>query len=45
MNGILLIDKEKGITSRDVVNKLNKILNTKKPVLEESLLNRFLDVY
>ena len=30
MNGILLIDKEKGITSRDVVNKLNKILNTKK---------------
>lgn len=29
-NGILLIDKEKGITSRDVVNKAIKILNTKK---------------
>ena len=27
---ILVINKEKNITSRDVVNKLNKILNTKK---------------
>ncbi len=30
MNGIILIDKEKGITSRDVVNKISKILNIKK---------------
>lgn len=30
MNGILVINKEKGYTSRDVVNILNKQLNTKK---------------
>lgn len=30
MNQILVVNKEKGLTSRDVVNKLNKILNTKK---------------
>ena len=30
MNGILLINKPKGITSSDVVVKLRKILNTKK---------------
>ena len=30
MDGILLINKEKNLTSRDVVNKLMKILNTKK---------------
>jgi tRNA pseudouridine55 synthase len=30
MDGIILIDKEKDVTSRDVVNKLNKILNTKR---------------
>ncbi|MBQ8472368.1 MAG: tRNA pseudouridine(55) synthase TruB [Bacilli bacterium] len=30
MDGILLINKEKGLTSRDVVNKLMKNLNTKK---------------
>ena len=30
MNGILLINKPKGITSSDVVIKLRKILNTKK---------------
>lgn len=30
MDGILLVNKEKGITSRDVVNKVCKILNTKK---------------
>ena len=30
MNGILLINKEKGITSRDVVNQVEKILKTKK---------------
>ena len=30
MDGILLVDKEKGITSRDVVNKLSKELNIKK---------------
>lgn len=29
-NFALIINKEKGLTSRDVVNKLNKILNTKK---------------
>jgi len=29
MNGIILINKEKGITSRDVVNKVSKKLNTK----------------
>jgi len=30
MDGILIIDKEKGITSRDVVDKAIKILNTRK---------------
>ena len=30
MNGVLLINKEEGITSRDVVNKVSKILETKK---------------
>lgn len=30
MNGILVIDKEKGYTSRDVVNIVGKKLNTKK---------------
>jgi len=30
MNGILLIDKEKGMTSRDVVNTVSKKLNIKK---------------
>ena len=30
MNGVLLIDKKKGVTSRDVVNKVAKILGTKK---------------
>ena len=30
MNGILLINKEKGYTSRDVVNIVGKYLNTKK---------------
>ena len=30
MNGILLINKPKDFTSRDVVNKVSKILNTKK---------------
>lgn len=30
MNGIIIINKEQGLTSRDVVNKLTKILNTKK---------------
>ncbi len=30
MNGIILIDKPQGITSRDVVNKISKILGTKK---------------
>lgn len=30
MDGILIIDKEKGITSRDVVNDVVKKLNTKK---------------
>lgn len=30
MNGIVVINKESGCTSRDVVNQLNKILNTKK---------------
>ena len=30
MNGILIIDKPKGITSRDVVNKVIKKFNTKK---------------
>lgn len=30
MNGILLVNKESGITSRDVVNKVCKIFNTKK---------------
>lgn len=29
-NGLLLIDKPEGMTSRDVVNKLNKVLDTKK---------------
>ena len=30
MNGILVVKKTKGLTSRDVVNKVGKILNTKK---------------
>lgn len=30
MNGIIIIDKDKGITSRDVVNIASKKLNTKK---------------
>ena len=30
MNGILLVDKEKGMTSRDVVNEISKMFNTKK---------------
>ena len=30
MNGVLLINKEKGITSSDVVVKLKHILNNKK---------------
>ena len=30
MDGILLVDKEKGITSRDVVNQISKKLNIKK---------------
>ena len=30
MEGILLIDKPKGVTSRDVVNKVCKLLKTKK---------------
>lgn len=30
MNGILIINKEKGYTSRDIINKLIKIFNTKK---------------
>jgi len=30
MNGIIVVNKEKGITSRDVVNKLCHIFNTKK---------------
>ena len=30
MNGAIVVNKEEGMTSRDVVNKLNKILNTKK---------------
>ena len=30
MDGIILINKEKGITSRDVCNKVSKILNTKR---------------
>lgn len=30
MDGIVLINKEKGITSRDVVNQVSKKLNTKK---------------
>lgn len=30
MDGIILVNKPKGITSRDVVNKLCKIFNTKK---------------
>ena len=30
MDGIILIDKEKNVTSRDVCNQVSKILNTKK---------------
>ena len=29
-NNILVVNKEKGMTSRDVINELNKIFNTKK---------------
>lgn len=30
MNGVLVVNKPKGVTSRDVVNKVGKILGTKK---------------
>ena len=30
MNGLIIIDKEKDLTSRDVVNQISKKLNTKK---------------
>ena len=30
MDGIILVNKPKGMTSHDVVNKLRKILHTKK---------------
>ena len=30
MNGVLIVDKPKGVTSRDVVNRVVKIFNTKK---------------
>ena len=30
MNGVLLVNKEKGVTSRDVVNEVVHILGTKK---------------
>ena len=30
MNGIVIIDKSAGMTSRDVVNKVSEIFNTKK---------------
>lgn len=30
MNGAIIVNKEKGFTSRDVINRLNKILHTKK---------------
>ena len=30
MDGILVVNKPKGITSRDVVNKICRIFNTKK---------------
>jgi tRNA pseudouridine55 synthase len=30
MNGVILVDKEAGMTSRDVVNKVGRILNTKR---------------
>ena len=30
MNGILVINKDLGYTSRDVVNIVSKVLNTKK---------------
>ena len=30
MNGILVVNKEKGFTSRDVVNVISKIIGTKK---------------
>mgnify|MGYP005771751447 CR=1 FL=1 len=29
-NGLLIVDKEKGMTSRDVVNEISKVLKTKK---------------
>lgn len=30
MNGIIVINKEKGMTSHDVVNQVRKIFKTKK---------------
>ena len=33
MNGIIVVNKEKGMTSHDVVNKIRKIFNTKKVLL------------
>ena len=37
MNGIIVIDKEKNVTSRDVVNKISKILI-------EELINNKIDI-
>ena len=36
MNGVLLINKEEGITSRDVVNKVGKILGTKNDEISKN---------
>ena len=43
MNGILVIDKPKNCTSRDVVNKVGKIFNTKKEyikIIENLILDK-----
>ena len=37
MNGIIVVNKEKGMTSHDVVNKIRKIFKTKQVSF---LLNR-----
>ena len=44
MDGILLVDKEKGITSRDVVNQISKKLNIKVIERDKENLQNIYDI-
>ena len=41
MNEIILINKPKGYTSRDIVNIVSKKLNTKKDAKNEGITGKF----